>query len=302
MYIGDYAVSSVIDFTFTTVTTTGAPTQLAGTPAISVYKNNSTTQTTTGVTLTIDFDTVTGLNHIRIDTSSDGTFYATANDFHVIITTGTVGGTSVVGYTVGTFSLQNRSALRPTTSGRTLDVATTGEAGLDFDNIKAASAPTTLTNITVPTTTVAGSVTGNVGGNVVGTVASVVGNVGGNVTGSVGSVVGNVGGNVVGSVGSVIADVNISDGQIAVKRNTSTTFTFPMFSTSTGQMVTGKTVSGYITEDGAAVASLANAISEVGSGFYTVTLSAGETNNTEFCLKFSATGCKDLPFIIRTQA
>lgn len=43
--------------------------------------------------------------------------------------------------------------LRPTTAGRRLDVSATGEAGLDFDNIKAATAPTTLTNITVPTVT-----------------------------------------------------------------------------------------------------------------------------------------------------
>jgi len=34
-----------------------------------------------------------------------------------------------------------------------LDVAATGEAGLDFNNIKAASGATTLTNITVPTVT-----------------------------------------------------------------------------------------------------------------------------------------------------
>jgi hypothetical protein len=43
--------------------------------------------------------------------------------------------------------------LKPTTAGRTLDVAATGEAGLDFDNIKAATGATTLTNITVPTVT-----------------------------------------------------------------------------------------------------------------------------------------------------
>jgi len=43
--------------------------------------------------------------------------------------------------------------LAPTTAGRTLDVAATGEAGLDFDNIKAATGATTLTNITVPTVT-----------------------------------------------------------------------------------------------------------------------------------------------------
>lgn len=43
--------------------------------------------------------------------------------------------------------------LRPTVNGRTLDVASTGEAGVDFDNIHAAANPTTLTNITVPVVT-----------------------------------------------------------------------------------------------------------------------------------------------------
>ena len=39
------------------------------------------------------------------------------------------------------------------TSGRIIDVETTGEVGLNFDNIKAASGATTLTNITVPIVT-----------------------------------------------------------------------------------------------------------------------------------------------------
>ena len=109
-YLGDYVLADIVDFTFTTVNTSGAPTQLAGTPAISVYKTNSTTQSTSGVTLTVDFDAVTGLNHVRVDTSSDGTFYATGCDFHVVITAGTVSGTSVVGYTVGAFSLEKRTS------------------------------------------------------------------------------------------------------------------------------------------------------------------------------------------------
>jgi hypothetical protein len=93
--------------------------------------------------------------------------------------------------------------LAPTTAGRTLDIAATGEAGLDFDNIKDATGAHTLTNITVPlVTTVTGNVNGSVG-SVTGAVGSVTGNVGGNVVGSVASVVGNVGGNVVGSVGSL---------------------------------------------------------------------------------------------------
>src|SRR3990167_7229311 len=52
------------------------------------------------------------------------------------------------------------NSLMPTTADRTLDVAATGEAGLDYDNVKAATAPTTLTNITVPTVTSAGTATG----------------------------------------------------------------------------------------------------------------------------------------------
>jgi hypothetical protein len=44
-------------------------------------------------------------------------------------------------------------ALQPTLWGRTLDVAVTGEAGLDFSNIKDAGSAHTLTNITVPTVT-----------------------------------------------------------------------------------------------------------------------------------------------------
>src|SRR5687768_7734992 len=97
-YLGDFRPGVTIDHKFTTVTTTGAPTQLAGSPAISIYKDNDTTQTTTGVTLTVDFDTVTGLNNLRIVTTD--AFYAAGSNFSAIITTGTVGGTSVVGYPV----------------------------------------------------------------------------------------------------------------------------------------------------------------------------------------------------------
>ena len=147
-YKGDYDASKIVYLKFTTVNSLGAPSTLSGSPAISVYKDGSTTQSTTGVTLTVDFDSVTGMNHVAIDTSADGTFYAAGSDFEVIITTGTVNGTSVVGYAVGAFSIRNRSALNPTTSGRTLDVAATGEAGLDFNNILSTST-VTLNSLTI---------------------------------------------------------------------------------------------------------------------------------------------------------
>jgi len=133
MYLGDFVPGDTIDFKFTTVGTTGAPTQLAGSPVLSVYKGNNTTETTTGPTLTADFDSRTGLNHVRLATS-DG-FYVAAENYQVVITTGTVGGTSVVGYVVAQFSLTARSALRPTTAGRTLTIETDGMAHADVKEV-----------------------------------------------------------------------------------------------------------------------------------------------------------------------
>jgi len=127
MYLGDLKASATIDFTFTTVNTSGAPTTLAGTPAISVYRGNSTAQTTAGVTLTVDLDGVTGLNHVRL-VLGDG-FYTTGNDYHVVITTGTVGGTSVVGYVVAEFSIENRGARLDLTQVNTTETAKTTVGG-----------------------------------------------------------------------------------------------------------------------------------------------------------------------------
>jgi hypothetical protein len=62
-------------------------------------------------------------------------------------------------------SFGNAKLVRSTTPANTLDVSGTGEAGLDFANIKDATGAHTLMNITVP---VVSAVTGNVGGNIVG--------------------------------------------------------------------------------------------------------------------------------------
>ena len=59
---------------------------------------------------------------------------------------------------LGRIDVATSTRLAPTTAGRTLDVSTTGEAGLDFDNIKDASSSHTLTNITVPVVTTTGTV------------------------------------------------------------------------------------------------------------------------------------------------
>ena len=130
-FIGDYAAGDTLDFKFTTRRfSTGAPHQLAGTPSLAVYKSNSTTQSTSGITLTVDFDSVTGQNHVRIDTTADGTFYANGSQFDVVIAAGTVDSVSVVGEVVGRFTLG--ILLRPTTAGRTLTIESDGMAHADL--------------------------------------------------------------------------------------------------------------------------------------------------------------------------
>lgn len=212
-YRGDIRLGETHDFKFTTRRfSSGAPFTLAGSPVISAYVGNSTTELTAGITLTVDFDSRTGLNNIRV-VATGGNGYATTTDVDLVITTGTVDSVSVVGEVVASFSIENRSAVMPTTVGRTLDVSAGGEAGVDWANVGSPTTAVGLTGTTISTAQVVasvtgavGSVTGNVGGNVVGSVASV--------TGAVGSVTGNVGGNVTGSVGSVVGAVGSVTGAV----------------------------------------------------------------------------------------
>ena len=103
-YQGSYAPGTLVYWIFATAVD-GVPTVFAGSPAVTVYKN-SLTQSTTGVTLTIDYDGVVGQNQVKIATSSDTAFYEKGAQFSVVISSGTVGGKSVVGRPVGSFSMQ----------------------------------------------------------------------------------------------------------------------------------------------------------------------------------------------------
>lgn len=151
-YLGDFALGVTFDTKFTTVQSTGAPTTLAGTPVISIYADNGTTEITAGITLTVDFDSRTGLNNVRVVATSGNGFAAGVN-YQIVITTGTVNSVSVVGYVVAEFSIENRSGLRPTVAGRTLDVSAGGEAGVDWANIGSPTTSQNLSGTTVATVT-----------------------------------------------------------------------------------------------------------------------------------------------------
>lgn len=108
-YQGDIVAGQILYGQATFVKADGTPTTPAGSPAVVVYKDNSTTESTAGITFTNTFDSVAGLVNIKIDTSADGTFYAAGHDFSVVVSAGTVDGISVVGYELISFSIENRT-------------------------------------------------------------------------------------------------------------------------------------------------------------------------------------------------
>ena len=107
--MNDYNPGDTIYFKFTTRGATG-PAALTGSPALTAYKDNDTTQDTSGISLTVDFDGVTGLNHVTIDTSTDPTFYSENSSFELVFTSGTVEDNSVAGEIAGRFALRNLNA------------------------------------------------------------------------------------------------------------------------------------------------------------------------------------------------
>lgn len=171
MYLGDITPGKTIDFTFNTRDASGAPITLAGTPAVKAYNGSSTTEDADGITLTVDFDGVTGLHRVAVDTSADGTFYAAGSNIRLVVTAGTVDGVSVVGTTLAEFSIANRSALRPATADRTLDVTAGGKApstvavgdiasdAVSADAISAAAITKIQAGLATPTNITAGTIT-----------------------------------------------------------------------------------------------------------------------------------------------
>lgn len=104
-YYGSYPPLANVDVMFTTVGSSGAPAALSAGSA-AVYAGSSTTENTSAVTLTANFDARTGLNHIRIATSAASTFYVAGQTYHVVLTGGSVEGVAIAGYVVGRFDMR----------------------------------------------------------------------------------------------------------------------------------------------------------------------------------------------------
>jgi len=82
----------------------GVPYTLAGTPALSVLESNNATPITSGVSLSVDRATVTGLNEgTVVATTANG--YEAGKSYALYISTGTVNSVSVVGEVVAEFTV-----------------------------------------------------------------------------------------------------------------------------------------------------------------------------------------------------
>jgi len=99
------APGEIVRIPVNTNTSAGAPATLAGTPVVRVYKDGNVAQHGTTYTPTVDFDALTGLHVVTIDTSADATFYSPGSEFWAVLQAGTVDGQSVVGVRVGSFRI-----------------------------------------------------------------------------------------------------------------------------------------------------------------------------------------------------
>lgn len=129
MNAGDFTLGSTFDVKFTTIDSTGLGSTL-GSGTVAAYPDNSITQITAGITLSADFDGLTGLNNVRVVATS-GNGYAAGTNYVLVLTAGTVDSVSVVGYVIAHFSLDNRSvaAVKTDTAAILVDTAEIGAAG-----------------------------------------------------------------------------------------------------------------------------------------------------------------------------
>lgn len=108
-YLGDFGVGAQVRFKVTSYDGTGAPAAIAGGLTLSVYKDASLIQSSAGVSIIGDFDTLVGLQHVAIDTDATPSFYTAGSDFYVVVFGGSVGGVSLSPLVVASFSIKNRS-------------------------------------------------------------------------------------------------------------------------------------------------------------------------------------------------
>ena len=108
IYLGDFKEDAVVYFMWSSNDKDGASVTRSTNGTIQVYKDDGTTQSTTGVTDTEDFDSLSGIHNCKIDLSADA-FYAPGHDYSVVLAAATIDD-ETVNAVLTTFSIENRFA------------------------------------------------------------------------------------------------------------------------------------------------------------------------------------------------
>lgn len=154
----DKVLGSTVRIDCTTHDSTGAlvaPSSAFAASDFRIYKDGSATEktSTNGITVTSPFDSITGKHLIEIDTSNstgDVGFWAAGSEYRVELNSAkTISSIVQSGVVVGRFVLVAAGVLRPTTDGRTLDVSSTGEAGIDWANVGSPNTTLNLSGTTI---------------------------------------------------------------------------------------------------------------------------------------------------------
>jgi len=132
-FLGDIVEDSTVYFIWATNAAggTSATREINGT--IRVYKDNSLVQTESGITDIEDFDSVTGVHSVSIDTSVSS-FYSVGSDYQVVIVDTGVDGVENINAPIGYFSIENRIPLKPVVTYRTQTVSWYIEDPVASDN------------------------------------------------------------------------------------------------------------------------------------------------------------------------
>lgn len=108
LYRGDIALGQELNFKYTTRDATGTPSTLSGGNLLKIFRDNSTSSFSQGLSLTTDFGGVVGLNNVRITTGSAGTVFLEGHDYMVVHHQGQISNITISGEVVGEFSVSNR--------------------------------------------------------------------------------------------------------------------------------------------------------------------------------------------------
>ena len=113
IYLGDFIAGSTVRHMWNSVGAAGGSITRATNGSIRIYKNASTTQraSSSGITDSEDFDSLTGVHHLAIDLSdnADAGFYAAGSDYFIVLEGAVIDGQTVNAVLAG-FSIENRRA------------------------------------------------------------------------------------------------------------------------------------------------------------------------------------------------